>query len=238
MGMGTGALRWNRLRAFKHAIQHMLSPTPISIFSACTIPSELPGEIHTMQLAATFAVLWALAVAGTSRNKTSKTRIQSIASDTVARLNTTSPIRASPSLGNGGSSRRPVPANITKPDTGRNSIWNATTGDCLNPLDAPAGADCEAVCDGISRTRGAVVVYPGQVWSVQADRCFFTLSNLEPCQSINWTPASGLAPYCWSMYRGCAVNRFDGYLEGPDPHMAMALSGSFAAPPYSPGQCG
>ncbi|KAI1101206.1 hypothetical protein F4804DRAFT_17928 [Jackrogersella minutella] len=112
----------------------------------------------------------------------------------------------------------------------------ATIHQCLNPHDAPISQDCESLCDNMSRTQGPILLQPFEIWHMEAGHCIFGLANLDSCDAINVDPISSLAPYCWSMYYECAVDGYDAYIEQEG--VAMAMSGTEAAPPYpSPREC-
>ncbi|KAI1461493.1 hypothetical protein F4805DRAFT_284806 [Annulohypoxylon moriforme] len=107
---------------------------------------------------------------------------------------------------------------------------------CLNPRDAPVSEDCESLCDNMSRTQGPLIVQPFEIWHYEAGHCIYGLLNLDPCRAISIDPISMLAQFCWSMYHECVVDGYDGYIERDG--VAMAMSGTEAAPPYpSPREC-
>ncbi|KAH9218337.1 hypothetical protein DL95DRAFT_458586 [Leptodontidium sp. 2 PMI_412] len=121
-----------------------------------------------------------------------------------------------------------------------------TKEECLDPLDRPYYEDCSSICgqspneqpEGILvEFQGPVEIQPLEIWLLEYSDCVFRIANLDPCEIIDIDPLSDVWAYCYSMYANCAFEGYDGYLEGTDPEMAMALSGTPGAPPYVEDPC-
>ena len=131
-------------------------------------------------------------------------------------------------------------AKISHPSKSRSLIDRQTlvVEECLDPLDRPISSDCEAVCENVHGQQGPLLIPPLDVWYIEQGHCVFGVANLDPCENIDVDPISVLYSFCQSMYLNCAVDGYDGYLQYKDPAVAMALSGTPAAPPYSEQPCG
>ena len=75
------------------------------------------------------------------------------------------------------------------------------------------------------------------IWTIETGGCAFEVVNLDPCEDIDIVPTSILNGFCQSMYLNCAANKQDGLINDTDPHVAMALLGLAAAPPYRSPSC-
>jgi hypothetical protein len=145
---------------------------------------------------------------------------------------------------------------VTHSIASRSSIkrrWTVTSAECLDPSDSPHYEDCANICsidpegnpDGwLAGQQGPIVIQPWEIWYVEDGTCTFGIANLDPCEIIDIDPLGAVWQYCYSMYADCVygnqiqgLSGYDGFLQGTDPNMAMALSGSPSAPPYEEGPC-
>lgn len=122
--------------------------------------------------------------------------------------------------------------------------FDITRKECIPPLDIPVEEDCLALCEHIAGMQGPLLIDPLDIWYLETGGCVFGAASLDACTRISIDPMSELAEFCNAMYIECVWQdpqegneMRDGFIEGTDPNMAMALSGAKAAPPYSEEPC-
>jgi hypothetical protein len=173
-----------------------------------------------------------------------KTSSLPLSSDLLATLNVGAVTKsfAVPTLNSSSLTHHP----ITSRSSPVNRRWTVTVEQCLDPSDRPFFEDCANICsvdpdgnpDGwLYGQQGPIEIQPLEIWYVEDETCAFGIANLDPCEIIDIDPLGDVWAYCYSMYRNCVLNGYDGFLQGTDPEMAMALSGSPSAPPYVEGPC-
>lgn len=116
--------------------------------------------------------------------------------------------------------------------------WTVTTHECLDPLDRPIPEDCDQVCADVLAMEGGIFLEPMQIWTHESGHCNFGVANLDPCEHLSIDPANVIQPLCTSMLTQCIRDGYDGFVETVNPRMALAMSGTAAAPPYSQEPCG
>jgi hypothetical protein len=72
----------------------------------------------------------------------------------------------------------------------------------------------------------------------ESGHCVFGVANLDPCERLSIDPTDVIQPLCMSLLTQCVRDGYDGFVETVNPRMALAMSGTAAAPPYSQEPCG
>ncbi|KAL2168855.1 hypothetical protein VTG60DRAFT_6757 [Thermothelomyces hinnuleus] len=111
--------------------------------------------------------------------------------------------------------------------------------DCLLPGFSGSAniEDCNEICGHfLEHPLDVVTIQPLDIVTWAFRTCQFGLANLDACRS-NSIQLGILASWCQGMMAECVLNGYDDYFDIPSDHMAAALTGDDAAPPYPSGHC-
>ncbi|KAK4124060.1 hypothetical protein N657DRAFT_645679 [Parathielavia appendiculata] len=98
--------------------------------------------------------------------------------------------------------------------------------------DAPSIGECQRLCEHfLGQHTHVVTLNPVHMITYWTGNAMFGLANLDPCNARS-VQHGVLRLWCSDMLERCIANEMDGYYDAESYHMAAALTGDEAMPPY------